>query len=191
MRSRWFVSGLGLVAFVAVVLALGGCTELLGTSPLVLALLVAIGVASTGCLPTYTPCCVEADAQTGVGRLISCECPAGAICNYLRHYDCTDVEGACVPEGGSVRAIGANLECAGDEGPTSELPCCMDDDGDGVGVTSTCRCPVFAECAWGLIDRAAQDCGGGVCATVDARGYSTSCPSPERSDAGASDGGAP
>lgn len=190
MTSTRLVSALGLVALVALALALGGCTALLGSSPLVLALLAIGVVATTGCLPTNTPCCAEVDEQTGVGRVSSCSCPAFTSCNYdVPYLRCPDVAGGCVSWVGSLGTEGENLECVGEEGPTSEQPCCMDDDGDGLGVASTCRCPLFGECAWGVIGRTALDCGGGTCAVVDVTGIGTACPRPDLPDASETDAG--
>lgn len=194
-RSR-LVRLAALTAVFALVLALGGCAPS-GWAALVPLVLWAASLALAGCSASHepgTPCCVETGAD-GIGRLSTCHCPAGAVCNYAPFADCGD--GTCRID------FGAPVECGplGDGGPGDAggetdagprdagapaladapgywEPCC-ELGADGIGHVSTCFCPAGWACNYGLF----TDCGGGTC------GYG-SCPDAGGPDAGVAEGGA-
>lgn len=95
---------------------------------------------------TYEDCCED-------GRLSTCFCPAGTICNYGAYTYCggdTCGYGGC-PDAGTdaATAVDAGSDAGGDW-----EPCCVD------GVITTCFCPAASECNYGWY----SDCGDGTCA---------------------------
>jgi hypothetical protein len=121
-------------------------------SPLLVGLLLALASPAAGCADSV----VAGDAGTPdaggrweaccqSGRVSTCFCPAGAVCNYGWFTDCGD--GTCEP--------GPSLPGArcGDGGAGTWEPCCVD------GRVTTCFCSAGEACNYGWF----TDCGGGTC----------------------------
>jgi len=154
-RRSWF----WLVSVLAA-LALAGCTSPLSLLPM--ALLVAGLALSAACRDDGTddgtsgPCCVN-------GRVASCFCPAGAVCNYAGYFDCGD--GTC---GFGDRTCGRDGGGAGDASldAGSFAACCVE------GRITTCFCPANVACNYGWF----TNCGAGTCSNQFPADASVVCP---------------